>query len=165
LLTERLDFFPPYDETIDRSWLNLVVIVLVFGWIAFHFPSAQKVQAGLEEGYPAKSVAYLKEHNIRDGVLAAYLWGGYLERNYREMPVFIDSRVDIFEYNGTLKDYLDITSMKNSLALLDKYKINYVYFPPNEPLSYLLRNNVNWEPVYEDKVSVLIKRRIPLAAK
>jgi hypothetical protein len=165
MLSERLDFFPPYDDKIDRSWLNLVVIVLIFGWIAFHFPSAQKVQAGLEEGFPAKSVAYLKEHNIHDRVLAAYLWGGYLERTYPEMPVFIDSRVDIFEYNGTLKDYLDITAMKDSLALLDKYKIEYVYFPPKEPLSYLLKNNANWETVYEDKVSVLLKRRVPLATK
>jgi hypothetical protein len=165
LLSARLEFFPPYDEKIDRSWLNLVVIVGIFGWIGFHFPSAQKVQAGLEEGYPAKSVVYLKEHNIHDNVLAAYLWGGFLERTYPQMPVFIDSRVDIFEYNGTLKDYLDITAMKDSLALLDKYKIEYVYFPPKEPLSYLLKNNANWETVYEDKVSVLLKRRVPLATK
>jgi len=165
LLASRLSFFPPYEEKIDKSWLNLAVIVLIFGWIGFRYPSAEKVQNGLNDGFPARSVEYLREHNIRDHVLAAYLWGGYLERNYREMPVFIDSRVDIFEYNGTLKDYLDITTMKEPLALLDKYRIEYVYFPPKDPLPYLLRNTGNWEPIYEDKVSVLLKRKTPLAEK
>ncbi len=165
MLTSRLHFFPPYDAKIDKSWLNLAVIVLIIGWIGYRFPSAEKVQASLNEGYPVSSVRYLREHNIRDHVLAAYLWGGFLERNYREMPVFIDSRVDIFEYNGTLQDYLDITGMKNTLGLLDKYRIEYVYFPPNEPLPYLLRNTGNWEPIYEDKVSVLLKRKVPLTAK
>jgi hypothetical protein len=165
MLTKNLSFFPPYDAKIDKSWLNLAVILLIFGWILYRFPSKEKVQTSMEEGYPAHSISYLREHNIKDKVLAAYLWGGYLERNYPEMPVFIDSRVDIFEYNGTLKDYLDITSMKNPLSLLDKYHIEYVYFPPNDPLPYLLRNTANWEVLNEDKTSVLLKRRVPLAAK
>jgi hypothetical protein len=49
--------------------------------------------------------------------------------------------------------------------LLDKYGIEYVYFPPNDPLPYLLRNTGNWEVLNEDKTSVLLKRRVPLAAK
>ena len=78
--------------------------------------------------YPEEGLAFLRVRPLRGRILNEYLWGGYMIWHIRSVPVFIDSRVDIFEYNGTFKDYLDIVRIKNTMSLLDKYKIHYVFF-------------------------------------
>jgi hypothetical protein len=165
ILAARLTLFPPYNAKIDKPWLNLAVVLIICGIIVYRFPTESSIQETVAKTYPVDSVQYLRAHKVQDKVLTYFLWGGYLERYYPEMPVFIDSRVDIFEYNGTLKDYLDIVGLKDSLKLLDKYNVEYVFMATSDPFTYFLRNNSGWEVVYEDKVSVLLKRRNPPPAK
>jgi len=157
-LTARIRLFPPYDAKIDKPWLNLVFMLVVVGIIGWRFPSEGKLNADMEKQFPTKSITYLRQHNIRDRVLTHYLWGGYLERFLPQLPVFVDSRVDIFEYNGTLKDYLDLIGLKEPLAILDKRQIQYVYFKPDDYLVYLLRHTGGWDVLYEDQNSILLKR-------
>jgi hypothetical protein len=157
-LTARIRLFPPYDAKIDKPWLNLVFMLVVVGIIGWRFPSEAKLNADMEKQFPTKSITYLREHNIRDRVLTHYLWGGYLERFLPQLPVFVDSRVDIFEYNGTLKDYLDLIGLKEPLAILDKRQIQYIYFKPDDHLVYLLRHTGGWDVLYEDQNSILLKR-------
>ena len=83
---------------------------------------------------------------------------GFLEMNDPEVKTFVDSRVDIFEYAGVLKDYLDILELKQPNAILDKYKIRYVLFPHNEPLTYVLEHDSAWKEIYSDDVSVLLEK-------
>lgn len=161
-LSARIRLFPPYDPKIDKPLVNLLFGLMVLGVILWRFPSEKLLNSDLETKFPAQSISYLREHNIRDHVLTHYYWGGYLERFLPETPVFVDSRVDIFEYNGTLKDYLDLIGIKDPLSVLDRRKIQYVYFKPDEPLVYLLRHTGNWDVLYEDKVSILLKRHTPL---
>ena len=73
--------------------------------------------------------------------------------------MFIDSRVDIFEYNGTLRDYLDVIHLKDSLAVLDKYSIRYVLFERDAPLPYLLKATNRWKIDYEDETTTLLERK------
>ncbi|MDT8069176.1 MAG: hypothetical protein ROO76_13505 [Terriglobia bacterium] len=158
-LSARIHLFPPYDPKIDKPLMNLLFGLVVLGIVVWRFPTEAKLNADLQKNFPSNtSITYLKDHNVRDKVLTQYLWGGYLERFFPELPVFIDSRVDIFEYNGTLKDYLDLIAIKDPLAVLDRRKIQYVYFQPNEPLVYLLRRTGGWDVLYEDKTAVLLKR-------
>jgi hypothetical protein len=157
-LSARIRLFPPYDPKIDKPWLNLAFMLVVIGIIVWRFPSEAKLNADLEKQFPAKSIAYLQQHNIRDRVLTHYLWGGYIERFAPEVPVFVDSRVDIFEYNGTLKDYLDLIGLKEPLAILDRRQIQYVYFKPDDHLVYLLRHTGGWDVLYQDQNSILLKR-------
>jgi hypothetical protein len=91
-------------------------------------------------------------------VLNHYLWGGYLGWNDRDLRVFVDSRVDIFEYAGVLKDYLDLLALKEPSSILDRYKIRYVLFPHHEALTYVLERDPGWKEIYSDKVSVLLER-------
>ena len=163
-LSARIRLFPPYDAKIDKPLINLLFGVVVLGIVVWRFPTEGKLSADLATKFPAQSIAYLRDHNIRDHVLTHYYWGGYLERFLPETPVFVDSRVDIFEYNGTLKDYLDLIGIKEALSVLDRRKVEYVYFKPDEPLVYLLRHTGNWDVLYEDSVSILLKRHTPLIA-
>jgi hypothetical protein len=74
------------------------------------------------------------------------------------LKIFVDSRVDIFEYDGVLKDYLDLLSLNRSESILNKYQIGYVLFPPSEPLTYALERDSNWRVIFKDDVSVLLER-------
>ena len=91
-------------------------------------------------------------------MLNFYLWGGYLGWNNKDLKVFVDSRVDIFEYAGVLQDYLDVLGVKDARAVLEKYKIRYVLFPKNEPFTYLLQESPEWKVLYSDELCVLLER-------
>lgn len=79
------------------------------------------------------------------------------------IPVFVDSRVDIFEYEGTFKDYLNAIGLKGSLSVLDKYNIRYVLFQKDAPLVYLLEHTGGWTVNYEDETTVLLERSVHVA--
>ena len=66
--------------------------------------------------------------------------------------------MDIFEYAGVLQDYLDLLALKQPKRILDKYKIRYVLFPHDEPLTYVLEHDPEWKEIYVDELSVLLER-------
>src|SRR5207237_5437010 len=105
-------------------------------------------------------------------VLNFYLWGGYLGWHDPNLKVFIDSRVDIFEYAGVFKDYLDLLATDGlnhrPEAILDKYRIEYVLFPTSEsknPLHFagqlvpVLEHDPHWRNIYQDEICVLLQRQ------
>ena len=109
--------------------------------------------------FPAeRATAYLKDFHPQGRVFNDFLWGGYLEWNAPQIPVFIDSRVDIFERAGIFADYLDAIRLRNSLAILCKYRIHYVLFEKDTPLTYLLLHTSGWHSLYQDKETVLLER-------
>jgi hypothetical protein len=105
-----------------------------------------------------KALPYLQQFQPAGRVLNDYLWGGYLILNARHIPDFVDSRVDIFEYNGVFQDYLDIMGVKRPLELFDKYHIRYVLYEKDTPLAYLLLHNPGWKTNYDDGTTVLLER-------
>jgi hypothetical protein len=77
----------------------------------------------------------------------------------------VDSRVDIFEYNGTFKDYLDIVHLKQPIELLDRHQIRYVLFEKDTPLVYLLQRAGGWKVDYEKGDVIVLERVGPCPAK
>jgi hypothetical protein len=138
----------------------------------YYWPKEAKIKASIEETYPSGVLPYLKAHPPTGNLLNFYLWGGYLGWHDPEVKDFIDSRVDIFEYAGVLKDYLDIlgvdASQRRPERLLDKYNIKYVLFPPHESknplhtggeLVFVLEHDPHWKTLYQDKVCILLERQ------
>jgi hypothetical protein len=158
LLAKLLDFIPRYRPEADTPFINAGVIVLMIAGMVHYWPSASEIQVKLAKEYPAEFLPYLKSHPPAGPVLTAYLWGGYLEWNARDLKTFVDSRVDIFEYAGVLKDYLDVLSLKQPDTILDKYKIRYVLLPHDEALVYVLQRDPRWKEIYSDKICVLLER-------
>ena len=145
--------------------INALVIFLMIGSMVYYWPTNAEMQVIVDEGISQRKILpFLKTHPPAGPMLNAYLWGGYLEWNDRDVKTFVDSRVDIFEYAGVLQDYLDLLSLKEPKAILDKYQIRSVLFPPREPLTYVLEHDPEWKEVYSDDVSVLLER-VDLAAK
>lgn len=171
LLAKLLDFFPPYRPELDTPRLNAAVILAMLVAMAYFWPRPAAIQKSLAEVYPADGVSYLKAHPPQGNVLNFYLWGGYLDWSDPQLKVFVDSRVDIFEYTGVLQDYIDLLGTDTLLRRLDsvvqKYNIRYVLFPPGDspqPLLHgtavidLLQRDPHWMVIYQDKVCVLMER-------
>jgi len=166
VVTKILDFVPQYRPEADTPIINAIVICLMVGSIIYYWPRSPELQKSISERYPAEALVYLKAHPPNGNVLNFYLWGGYLGWKDRELEVFVDSRVDIFEYAGVLKDYLDLLGLEQSKAILDKYKIRYVLMPQpggysESAVTYVLEHDPEWKAIYSDKLSVFMERVDP----
>ena len=163
ILAPRLKLFPPYQRELDKPWLNAGIIAAIVGSLIFFFPSAGELQQKVNEQYPTAALEFMQQQHIDGRIFNDYGWGGYMEWNAPQLKTFIDGRADIFVYNGVFEDYLAATAMKHSFEILDKYRIDYVLFPPNQPLGYLLEHSPAWRTIYEDHV-VKLYQRVPAAA-
>jgi hypothetical protein len=172
VVAKAFDFFPPYRPELETPRLNAVVLLAMIGLMIYFWPREAKIRASLEGTYPAGVLPYLQAHPPQGNVLNFYLWGGYLGWHDPNFKDFVDSRVDIFEYAGVLKDYLDVLGVDalehHPDPLLDKYKIRYVVFPPGDAtnkllngggLVYVLEHDPRWKVLYKDKVSELLERQ------
>jgi hypothetical protein len=152
------DFMPEYRPERDRPWLNAAIMLVCVAGICWKFPTNRTFRAAEAEQYPVQAQTYLENFHPHGNVLNDYLWGGYMIWNVRNIPVFVDSRVDIFEHHGIFKEYLDLTQLRNSFAILDRYSIRYVLFRKCAPLSYLLEHNPDWKIDYQDGTTILFER-------
>jgi hypothetical protein len=150
----------------NRPWFNAALLLALAPLAAFHFPApaaphraAESRQPSPEDAkYPLRALASLNAFHPQGNVFNEYIWGGFLIYHARQVPVMIDSRADIFEYNGTFKDYLDAVHLKNTDAILNKYKIRYVLFERDSPLVTFLVQTPAWKIDYEDETAVLLER-------
>ena len=151
-------FVPRYRREDDTPVINAFVILLIVVGVIHYWPRQPRLEALVAEQYPVDAVSYLHTHRPTAPMLNFYLWGGYLNWRDPRLKMFIDSRVDIFEYSGVLKDYLDIITLNQPDALLNKYGIRYVLFPHGEALTYVLQHDPNWKVLYSDEISVLLEK-------
>jgi hypothetical protein len=131
------------------GWVNISVVLAILSVFYEHFPTEQTMRKG-DTKYPLGAVTFLRQlpHGAR--VFNEFGWGGYLDWNVPKLSVFIDSRVDIFEYNGTFRDYLDVIQIRDSLNILRRQNIRYVLFQRDASLTYLLAHNAEWKVDYQD---------------
>ncbi len=164
LLAKDLAPAMPYYADRDKPWLNATIMLGAVVAMALLFPSNRQLSSRDSDIYPDTAAQnYLQSFHPRGNVFNDYLWGGYLVWNVRQIPVFIDSRMDVFERNGVLEDYLHAIRIENSLQILDKYSIQYVLFENHRPLAYLLRHTAGWKVDYEDTNTILFERISPRA--
>jgi hypothetical protein len=164
MLAQRLeDLVPRYRRDQDKPWLNALLMAAAIFSMGVRFPSAPELAGDIARSYPAKAIAPLQAL-VREQpgrVLNDYLWGGYLIWNCRDVPVFIDSRVDIFEYHGFLREYMDFATLRDPLERLDQEQIRYVFIGSHVPVAYLLKRTPTWKVRYSDDVAILFERAQP----
>jgi hypothetical protein len=160
ILATRLDMIPPYERDKDKPFLNALFIALAIAFVVWRFPAEKNLRDDIEKIYPAQAIPHLQErvHQAPGRVLNNYLWGGYMILNCRDVPVFIDSRVDIYEYHGVLKEYLDFINLNDSLKMLDKYQIRYVFLETHSGQAYFFDHIQEWHATYRDEVATLYER-------
>jgi hypothetical protein len=162
LLAKDFSRHLPYYAERDKPWLNAAIMLGAVVPMVYLCPSNRQLDQRNVDIYPSESAqAYLQNFHPQGKVFNDYLWGGYLICNVRQVPVFIDSRVDVFERNGVLADYLHVIRIEDSLQILDKYSIRYVLFENHRPLMYLLQPTSGWKVDYQDDTAILFERTSP----
>jgi hypothetical protein len=148
---------PEYDVAKERYAMNAAFIVaILLGCLAL-LPSNAKLQETLRRTYPVGAVEYLRAHPVESGMFNDDHWGGFLIWSlWPEHKVFIDGRLDIYEYGGVLADYLSIARADQTASvLLQKYDIRACLLPREGPLVARLAASPTWQKAYEDGNSVI----------
>jgi hypothetical protein len=149
-----------YDPRQERRVVNGALLALVLCSVAVLFPSAARLQASVSEHFPAGAVQFLRTHPQPGRMFNHYGWGGYLEWYLPEAKVFVDGRADIFEYNGSLKDFFDADVLRNSQEIMDRYQVNYVLYPADAAFTYYLSKMPQWNRIYGDAKAVIYRRAV-----
>ncbi|MGA8044351.1 MAG: hypothetical protein WCA37_16265 [Terracidiphilus sp.] len=134
---ERVVFLESDEKTIP--FMNMVMVVGSIALLIHFFPGREKFEKGLAEAFPLQTIASIQPSwrtMNNDGL------GGMMDMQGK--PTFIDSRFDTFEHHGVFKDFLDISFVRDSLHLLDKYQIDHVLINKKTPLAYLLEHQPGW---------------------
>ncbi len=120
--------------------------------------------------YPYNALVYIKSNPIVGNMWNVYNWGGYLIWQLPEYKTFIDGRMTSWNENGKffIKEYrlISYDPEKNS-DLLNKYLSDYnitwiLDTPKSKVIKYLLEKsnqNSQWKSVYEDEISIIIKKK------
>jgi len=142
--------------------MNALMVAGAVGLMLYMIPSQAALQKKAGEAFPLNLIASIqpswRTFNV-DHV------GGRMDFDFK--PCFIDSRFEIFEHRGVLQDYLRITNLHDSLALLDKYRIDHALIQDNTPISFLLQRTPDWTLQMNEKTDdgvYLLLARTPGAA-
>lgn len=156
--------------TIVGKILTTLLIVL----ISFYFYRG-KIKAKIidESSYPVAACDYIIENLDLSKIklFNEYNYGSYLL--YREIPVFIDSRADLYapEFNGTKDEngeyngrdiFSDYINTSNISTYYDdkfkQYEITHVILKKNTKLNMLIMRDVKYKEIYSDKNFVIYER-------
>jgi hypothetical protein len=142
-------------------WL---VVVFVLGlWACAHqgrIGSTQFINAYFDgKRFPVEASEVIAQRGIHGPIFSLDYWGGYLiYRLYPETKVVADDRHDLYG-DQFLKEYLQAVLVQPGWdGALDKLHVEWVLMPADSPLANMLRLKAGWEPVYEDRTAVLLRR-------
>ena len=153
---------PAYEPAKDKYVLNAVLIGLGGPGLRLVLPLSPTpgTKRRLRPIRAGRS-SILRQHPQPGPMLNELTWGGYLPYMLGpQQRVFIDGRLDFYQYRGVLPDYFRITRLERDAPwLLHKYNLQACLITRTIPLVTFLEASPEWEKVYEDEVSVLFVRR------
>jgi hypothetical protein len=168
------DLFDKYDPEGTQQFTKLIInpfgtaitilIVILFSVIVY------RQQAGNKfidiSSYPVEAAKYLKENvdvnNIH--LYNEYNYGSYLL--YEDIPVFIDSRADLYtpEFNGDknkdiFNDFLKVSGINIYYEeIFKKYEITHLLIPNNAKVNIFLKRDQNYKSLYKDDNFIIYER-------
>jgi hypothetical protein len=109
--------------------------------------------------FPVHAVDWLSAHPQPGNVFNEFTAGGYiLFRLWPEQKVFIDGQTDFYGAE-LVKDYLTMLNAHDGWeGLFAKYQIDWVLLPRDVPLVKILKSNSQWRILYEDDVSIILRK-------
>ncbi len=158
LAIDLADVFPRSRLARTRPVLNAIFMAVLLGDAIVRIPSTAMLQEGIRKNLPVEAMSAVSALPPQSRIFNFYAWGGYMIWNARNHPVFVDSRTDIFEHHGIFGDYMQAIDLTNTLDILDKYHIDYVLFPREDAVAYLLEHTPGWRMRYQDGTAALFER-------
>lgn len=151
--TKPLDF--------DLPWYGIIIVTItIMGTSIFVYNINYKKEFIDETIYPVKMVDYMEENlDMKEVRLYnEYDFGSYLI--YRDVPVFIDSRSDLYTKPFNHKTDIFDECMKiteNYGRIFNKYKITHILIYKDTELNQILAASSNYELVHKEGRFMLYK--------
>ena len=165
-----LMFLDNYGFTVDKTlikFFNKKIVIIISYLLVITFSSIMFIHWNKSDYidpkyYPVEATKYIKENiDIKKMKLFnEYNFGSYLLLN--EIPVFIDSRCDLYikPFSGLDYDIFDDFEFmaSNYMEKFEFYGITHVLIYKNNGLYGLLKEDNNYKLLYEDKYFVLYEK-------
>ena len=145
----------------------IIMMVVMFG-VSYHFYEPKQNDEYIDDSaYPVQACDYILE-NIDLGKARfynEYNYGSYMI--YRGIPVFIDSRADLYapEFSGKKDDiFMDFINTSNIGEFyedtFEKYNITHVITYKNSKMNMIIKetNDPNYKELYEDDYFTIYER-------
>ena len=149
------------------SWLGKIVTILVVILISLYFYRNKIYSKVVDDStYPVAACNYIIENldtkTMR--IYNEYNYGSYLL--YRGIPVFIDSRAELYtpQFNGVagrdiFSDYINISNISTYYEdKFESYGITHVIVKRNAKLNMFLSRDKKYKQLYVDKYYVIYER-------
>ena len=143
-----------------RRWINLILIILLVlaGLAKLILVSSEKILNQAEaQIFPVAAVEWIQENHPTGNMISSYDWGGYLQWNLREYPVFIDGRTDLYD-DEIIQDWLRVVEAESGWqSVIDRWEIELALLEPTRPaVSAMSRDG--WQVLYQDDEAVLLRK-------
>ncbi len=168
------DLFNKYDpqgttkftKAIASGFGRIITILLIVLVSIMFYKSQAKDDYIDEKTYPVAAAKYIKENLNLDEIRLynEYNYGSYLI--FEGIPVFIDSRADLYtpEFNGDeekdiFSDFIKVSSLSvHYKTIFDKYDITHLIIPNNSKMNLFISKDDNYKELYKDKKFVVYER-------
>ncbi len=161
----RLDYQIAITEKMIKGWL---FPILVIGVTYLLFMSGIKLDFGrygnqfYPTTFPLEAVDWLEAHPQEGNMFNYFPWGGYLLfRLWPQELVFIDGQTDFYGEDLTRVYEAILTSQNGWDKNLVDYGVEWIVFPSGEPFVQNAIATSEWQPIYKDAVTVILRRIQP----
>lgn len=143
-------------ETIRANVVSPVLAALAcLVVLAGSHPAAGAPQTKGSLANPVQAAAWLSHQQGR--VFSTYTWNDYLIQ--ARIPVFVDGRTDMYFGTPILTDYVEIQNLTvNPDPILNRYRVEWVLWPKDQPLSLYLARDGNWTLAKKFGSQLIFKR-------
>lgn len=168
------NLFNKYDPNGTKKFMTIIssffgkiitiLLVVLFCVCLFRAKAGEKFID--ENSYPVKASEYIKENlNLKEiRLYNDYNYGSYLL--YQDIPVFIDSRADLYtpEFNGDkdkdiFTDFIRVSSLSVYYEdIFNKYEITHVITSENSKMNLFISKDENYKQLYKDDDFVIYER-------
>lgn len=144
------------NPTMNRlNWVLALVLVIATG--IFSVQQLAKTDETIAQNFPVQAVDWLQAEGLDQArIFNDYSWGGYLI--WREVPVFIDGRADLYGDDFIYFYMQTYTRQPDWREPLDSYEIEYILTQTEGGLRVVLDEAAEWTIIYADEVSTIYGR-------
>jgi len=167
-LTLLADFFTPPTKKFQHMFATIIFLLLFIPVIFLKLPLNQYTHMTWDtfcrdvSNCSPKGAEELKKYYVEGKTMTLYDWGGWMIWNYPEMKPSADGRMHLWEKDGYSAFRHDFYIEQN-LADISYSKYDVVFTSKEKAIATRLqelRNDGEWELLFEDKTAV-IYRRLP----
>ncbi len=132
-----------------------VIVILITSLLPLSIHNAMATPID-NTNYPSDEAIQVLKDEKPQRLFNSYDWGGYLI--YKEIPVFIDGRADIFSKN-IFWDYMDIAKINSNIKdEMNKFNFDVVMCKTESSLVTYLREWKDYKVIYSDEKTTIFKK-------